>query len=112
VQEMLADAKVLILPSKNEPFPMVVLESLAVGTQVLVMPSCGFAETLRNFNEDFVSKSESSTGLVDSLGFQMSNSENLKSRDEIKEFCSSVFGIASVTDELFATYLRALNHDH
>jgi glycosyltransferase involved in cell wall biosynthesis len=112
VQEMLTDAKVLILPSKNEPFPMVVLESLAVGTPVLVMPSCGFAGALRNFNENFVSTSESSTGLVDSLESQLSNSKNHKSRDEIREFCSSVFGISKVIDDLFATYLRALNHGH
>jgi glycosyltransferase involved in cell wall biosynthesis len=112
VQEILAGAKVLILPSKNEPFPMVVLESLAVGTPVLVMPSCGFAETLRNFNQNFVSTSEGSTGLVDSLGSQLSNSENHKSPGEIREFCSSVFGIARVTDDLFATYLRAINHGY
>ena len=112
VQEILAGAKVLILPSKNEPFPMVVLESLAVGTPVLVMPSCGFAETLRNFNQNFVSSSEGSTGLLDSLGSQLNNSENHKSRDEIREFCHSVFGIARVTDDLFDTYLRAINHGY
>jgi glycosyltransferase involved in cell wall biosynthesis len=112
VQEILAGAKVLILPSKNEPFPMVVLESLAVGTPVLVMPSCGFAETLRNFNQNFVSSSEGSTGLLDSLGSQLNNSENHKSRDEIREFCYSVFGIARVTDDLFDTYLRAINHGY
>jgi glycosyltransferase involved in cell wall biosynthesis len=112
VQEILAGAKVLILPSKNEPFPMVVLESLAVGTPVLVMPSCGFAETLRNFNQNFVSSSEGSTGLLDSLGSQLNNSENHKSREEIREFCYSVFGIARVTDDLFDTYLRAINHGY
>jgi glycosyltransferase involved in cell wall biosynthesis len=110
VQEILAEAKVLVLPSKNEPFPMVVLESLAVGTPVLVMPSCGFAEILRNFNKNFVSTSESSTGLVDSLGSQLRKSENGKSRDEIREFCGSLFGISKVVDALISSYLRALSH--
>jgi glycosyltransferase involved in cell wall biosynthesis len=111
VQEMLADAKVLILPSKNEPFPMVVLESLAVGTPVLVMPSCGFAGALRNFNENFVSTSEGASGLVDSLGSQLTNSKNRKSRNEIRVFCSSVFGITRVADDLFSSYREAIDYE-
>ncbi len=110
VQEMLAGAKTLVLPSKNEPFPMVVLESLAVGTPVLVMPSCGFAETLRNFEENFVAKTESSAGLEASLASQLSSSKTLKSREEIREFCSTSFGITKVTDDLVATYRETLNH--
>jgi glycosyltransferase involved in cell wall biosynthesis len=47
VQNMLQNVDLLILPSKDEPFPMVILEALAVGTQVLVMPSCGVASQLR-----------------------------------------------------------------
>ena len=54
VQRMLAEIDVLVLPSKDEPFPMVVLEALAVGTQVLVMPSCGFAEELRKFEFELI----------------------------------------------------------
>ena len=110
VQEMLAGAKTLVLPSKNEPFPMVVLESLAVGTPVLVMPSCGFAETLRKFEENYVAKTESSAGLEASLAAQLSSSKTLKSREEIREFCSTTFGITKVTDDLVATYMEALNH--
>lgn len=108
VQEMLAHARVLILPSKNEPFPMVVLESLAVGTPVLVMPSCGFAGLLRSFNEHYVSRSESTTGLIDSFKSQIINSENQKNRNEIREFCYTTFGITKVTDNLYVTYREAL----
>jgi glycosyltransferase involved in cell wall biosynthesis len=109
VQEMLADAKLLILPSKNEPFPMIVLESLAVGTPVLVMPSCGFAETLKNFQENFVAKSESSAGLAESLSSLIDRSKTMKSRQEIREFCSNTFGIIKVTDSLISTYMEAVS---
>ena len=110
VQEMLSGAKILILPSKNEPFPMVVLESLAVGTPVLVMPSCGFAETLRNFEEYYVAKSETFAGLEESFVCQIGGKEVPKSREDIKDFCANTFGIVKVTDDLVATYMEALNH--
>ena len=88
---------------------MVVLESLAVGTPVLVMPSCGFAKTLRNFQENYVAKSESTSALVESLASQLSGIENDKSRDQIIEFCSNTFGITKVADDLVAIYKEALN---
>lgn len=109
VQEMLADAKILILPSKDEPFPMIVLESLAVGTPVLVMPSCGFAESLKNFQENFVAKSESSAGLAESLLSLIDRSKTLKSRQEIREFCSNTFGIIKVTDALLSAYMEVVS---
>ncbi|MFG2138131.1 glycosyltransferase [Streptomyces sp. NPDC048650] len=42
-----ARAGVYVLPSVDEPFPMSVLESLAVGTPVVCTDSCGIAATLR-----------------------------------------------------------------
>ncbi|MFE6739418.1 glycosyltransferase [Streptomyces tubercidicus] len=42
-----ARATVYVLPSVDEPFPMSVLESLAVGTPVVCTDSCGIAGTLR-----------------------------------------------------------------
>ena len=89
---------------------MVVLESLAVGTPVLVMPSCGFAETLSNFEEDYVAKSENLAGLEESFASHIDGKDAPKSREEIREFCSKTFGIAMVTDELVATYMEAQIH--
>ncbi|MEU0375246.1 glycosyltransferase [Streptomyces sp. NPDC006283] len=42
-----AQATVYVLPSVEEPFPMSVLESLAVGTPVVCTDSCGIAGVLR-----------------------------------------------------------------
>lgn len=42
-----ARAAVYVLPSVDEPFPMSVLESLAVGTPVVCTDSCGIAGALR-----------------------------------------------------------------
>ncbi len=79
---------------------------------MLVMPSCGFAETLRKFDDRFVSKSETIDGLVSSFKSHMQSSESQKSRSEIREFCSNVFGITNVTNDLLTFYRGVVNHIH
>ena len=111
VQNMLQRADLLILPSKDEPFPMVILESLAVGTQVLVMPSCGFASQLRNFEAAFVAESEDQNGILISFQKFFEAGFELKSREAIRAFCRDTFGISSVTDQLVQKYKKALFHE-
>ena len=108
VQNMLQGVDLLILPSKDEPFPMVILESLAVGTQVLVMPSCGFASQLRDFEVAFVAESEDQKGLLNSFQKFFESGFDLKSREAIQAFCRDTFGISSVTDQLVQNYKKAL----
>ena len=108
VQNMLQSVDLLILPSKDEPFPMVILESLAVGTQVLVMPSCGFASQLRDFEAAFVAESEDQMGLLNSFQRFLDSDFELKSREAIRAFCRDTFGISSVTDQLVLNYKKAL----
>ncbi len=111
VQNMLQDVDLLILPSKDEPFPMVILESLAVGTQVLVMPSCGFAGQLRDFEAAFVAESEDQNGLHNSFQKFFDSGFEIKSRELIRAFCRDRFGISSVTDQLVQNYKKALFND-
>jgi glycosyltransferase involved in cell wall biosynthesis len=106
VQDLLRNANLLILPSKDEPFPMVILEALAVGTPVLIMPSCGFAEILRNFNPNFVSKTESYSGLKSAFEALLRNNFLEKSPSEITLFCRETFGIKKVVDLLETCYTR------
>jgi glycosyltransferase involved in cell wall biosynthesis len=108
VQNMLQGVDLLILPSKDEPFPMVILESLAVGTQVLVMPSCGFAGQLRDFEDAFVAESEDQKGILNSFQKFFDSGFELKSREVIRAFCRDTFGISSVTDQLLQNYKKAL----
>lgn len=108
VQNMLQHVDLLILPSKDEPFPMVILESLAVGTQVLVMPSCGFASQLRDFDAAFVAESEDQKGILNSFQKFFDSGFDLKSREAIRAFCRDTFGISSVTDQLVLNYKKAL----
>ena len=108
VKNLLQHVDLLILPSKDEPFPMVILESLAVGTQVLVMPSCGIASQIRDFEAAFVAESEDQKGILDSFKKFFNSGFELKSREAIRELCRDKFGISSVTDQLLMNYKKVL----
>jgi len=108
VQNLLQDVDLLILPSKDDPFPMVILESLAVGTPVLVMPSCGIANQLAVFEATFVAESEDQNGINNSFQKSFSSSFQIKSREAIRAFCAEKFGIFSVVDRLLQNYQRVL----
>ncbi len=107
VQQVLKDIDLVVLPSKNEPFPMIILEAMAVGTAVLVMPSCGISGELGNFRRNFVSETEDLDGLVKSLEISMSR-RSMKERQETREFCEESFSIKRVADTLENVY-RNLN---
>ena len=111
VQSVLADIDLLILPSKDEPFPMVILEALAVGTPVLIMPSCGFAGKLKSFESSFVAETEDICGLVNSLKRQKSSGFQNKSHLEITNFCAKEFGIKNVVNQILDEYQKALSHE-
>jgi glycosyltransferase involved in cell wall biosynthesis len=104
VQEMISEIDLLVLPSKDEPFPMVILEALAVGIPVLIMPSCGFAKDLALFEPKFVSQSEDVVGLCSTFQKQLDDGFQSKSSDAILEYCNESFGISSVVDRLVASY--------
>ena len=103
VLTMLSEIDLLILPSKDEPFPMVILEALSVGTSVLVMPSCGIARELQQFRSSFVSKTEDINGLVESFNEFLENSTS-QNREKIINYCKSQFSIESVCNELEQLY--------
>ncbi len=111
VQRMLKKVDLLVLPSKDEPFPMIVLESLAVGTQVLVMPSCGFARELGDFEAAFVAESEDQDGLRKSFQRYVISDFEIKSRESLRNFCNQKFGISAVADQLVRYYKMVVFSD-
>ncbi|MBY6539484.1 glycosyltransferase [Rhodococcus sp. BP-349] len=47
VESLMRTASVFVLPSVDEPFPMVVLEAMSVGVPVVITTECGLASTVR-----------------------------------------------------------------
>ena len=100
VSKILAKVDLLVLPSENEPFPMIVLESLSVGTSVLIMPSCGIASLIGNSFPEMVALEESEEALRESF-LRLIKSKSLnKNRIQLREFCSAKFGISPIVTEL------------
>jgi glycosyltransferase involved in cell wall biosynthesis len=54
----LASADVFVLPSDDEPFPMTILEAMAVGTPTVMTDSCGLADLVRRNRAGVVSSRE------------------------------------------------------
>jgi glycosyltransferase involved in cell wall biosynthesis len=44
--ELISKSRIYVLPSEQEPFPITVLEAIALGTPVLVTKQCGLAEAI------------------------------------------------------------------
>ena len=63
----LSEVDLLVLPSRYDNFPMVILEALSVGTPVLVMQSCGISSILASYNRYFVAQDASIKGLIKSF---------------------------------------------
>jgi glycosyltransferase involved in cell wall biosynthesis len=108
VSKKLSECDLLVLPSENEPFPMIVLESLAVGTPVLIMPSCGIAKTIAEKFDEFVAPSDDFEGLLTSFLSLEASGFNTSRRSRLQDFCRYEFGIVSVTNELEQTYQTAI----
>lgn len=111
VQEWISEYDLLVLPSENEPFPMVALESLSMGTPILIMPSCGIAGLIRETHSELVSRSEDLQGLKDAFLNLYAQGVSSSYRKILQEFCRSQFSIGSVTLKITKYYESILNSE-
>ena len=110
VLKVLPQSDLLVLPSKNDPYPMIVVESLSVGTPVLVMPTCGIANVLKKFDNDFVAATDDFSGLNNSFKRLIEKEFGLAKRTKIMQFANEEFGIGPVCDQLEIKYQSLLQN--
>jgi glycosyltransferase involved in cell wall biosynthesis len=107
VDNMLSTVDLLVLPSTYDPFPMVILEALSVGTPVLVMPTCAISSLLASCNPYFVAHEASIDGLIKSFEELTQSLPNI-SRKSLVEFCAKNLSISKVCDDLTDVYENIL----
>jgi glycosyltransferase involved in cell wall biosynthesis len=106
--DRLAAASVYVLPSVDEPFPMSVLEALAVGTPVVTTSSCGIAAELAAAGAALVTDG-TPAGLADAVE-QLLTDADLRARTVAAGYAAvaGAFSLAAVADRLADHYARAL----
>lgn len=96
----------LVVPSDNESFGMVAIESLATGTVVVSTPNDGVSEILC-YDSRFISKENSVDGLYDVLLNAIKN--EIWNNEEVKKFVlnrSNDFSISEVTKKYLDIFME------
>jgi glycosyltransferase involved in cell wall biosynthesis len=108
VLRKLQEVSLLVLPSYEEPYPYVVLESLSVGTPVLIMPSCGISAKFMDEWPAFVVNSDSQEALNQAFYELSMNIFPFSEGEALMNFCNFEFGITAAVNTLKSLYLEAV----
>jgi glycosyltransferase involved in cell wall biosynthesis len=106
--DRLAEAAVYVLPSVHEPFPMSVLEALAVGTPVVTTSSCGIAAELASSGAALVTDG-TPQALADAVERLLTDQE-LRTRTIAagQAAVAGTFSLSAVADRLTDLYAEAV----
>ena len=104
VLEKLLASDLLVLPSIYDPYPMVVLEALSVGTPVLINSKCGQAGQIESVNAEFVYEGIDSNSLIQAFRSIRPEKVNSATRMGIKNSYKDIFGIEVVWETLRGFY--------
>jgi glycosyltransferase involved in cell wall biosynthesis len=104
VTERLSKCSIYVLPSINEPFPMSVLEAMAMGKPVVVSDSCGIAEVISEAQAGFA-VDETVESLTDAVAKLLASSSLRREAGEKAHLLAQQrFGMAPVVKQLTQTY--------
>lgn len=109
VTTRLSAATIYVLPSVDEPYPMSVLEAMAVGLPVVVTDSCGLAPMITATKSGLVAGPDLDS-LADSVRQLLTNSLLLRRASaNARRAAAERLGMGPVTDILEESYRRALD---
>ncbi|MCS5496116.1 glycosyltransferase [Cnuibacter physcomitrellae] len=104
VGDRLASSTVFVLPSRNEPFPMTVLEALASGTPVVIDPSCEISDRLMKHDAAVVTDG-TNEGLAAAINLLLDNAaERTRLATNGRIALQEEFDIRSVVRKLEVLY--------
>jgi glycosyltransferase involved in cell wall biosynthesis len=103
--EIIAGANLLILPSKDEPFPISVLEALVRGVPCLIGKDCAIAELISAFDSDFVVADDLNSWIENAVKL-IKRYSNYERRLELAEFANSIFDYDIILDKCMKAYLE------
>jgi glycosyltransferase involved in cell wall biosynthesis len=101
---------VYVLPSINEPFPMSVIEAMAVGKPVIITNTCGLSGHVAESNAGRVID-DSHSSLVDAISELVTNTElRLRMGSAARQLVEREFDIRQVGKKLDTIYERVIKH--
>jgi len=102
----LSESDLFALFSRNEPFPLVILEALEAGTPVVLSEKIGIASTIEKYGSGKIIDAYDSEGSAKILRECVTNLTEMKSRtkETIKQF-----DITSTVDDILKLYNRSVS---
>ena len=107
---ILGSSELLVLPSDLEPFPMVVLESLTLGTPVIIMNDCGIAEKVRDLDPLFVCSQNASDISKNAIEI-LTKYKSASSRFQLAKEARSTFSIMQTVEGFKRAYMLSICGD-
>ncbi len=108
--EVISRSAILVLPSKQEPYPMSILESLCLGTPVLIMEDSGIAQLIQSIDKNFVMKSDG-TSMADLIIEIVDAYQDYQKREELSYRAREIFDINKIALESLHYYESILSGD-
>jgi glycosyltransferase involved in cell wall biosynthesis len=103
--KIIENASLLVLPSRNEPFPISVLESLVRGIPCLISEDCGLADIISKFDSDFVSYGHIGNWSQKAMSL-INRYSDYDQRLALAKFANDTFNYDAISDVCIRAYSR------
>ena len=103
-------ASVFVLPSVHEPFPMAVLEAMALGKAVIISDTCGLADVVERSEAGIVVDSSLESLVAAARRFLTDKSMLQRAGANARETARTHFGMHAIAMQLEGAYHAAADH--